>query len=64
MLWNNEEGWGALAAPEVSGEVWAHFADIEMDGYRSLSLGQAVCFRYETPGQDGYPHRAIDIRPR
>ena len=63
VLWNDEEGWGSLASPQVEGEVWAHFSNLMMDGYRSLRVGQSVRFDYATPGQDGYPHRALSIWP-
>jgi hypothetical protein len=58
-LWLGEEGWGAVASPAVEGEVWTLLADIVADGYRELREGEAVTFVYETPGQDGYPHRAV-----
>lgn len=61
VLWNDEEGWGALASDDVEGEVWAHFSNVNGTGYRTLRPGQRVRFTYETPGQDGYPHRAITI---
>jgi len=63
MFWDDEEEWGALASPEVEGEVGAFFGNLKMDGYRSLRVGQPVRFEYETPGQDGYPHRAVSVQP-
>jgi CspA family cold shock protein len=62
--WNDQEGWGVLVSPSVLGKVWAHFSMIEMDGYRTLNPGQEVTFTYETPGQDGYPHRALSVGPQ
>ena len=56
--WSDDEAWGVLVSPDVDGEVWGHFSNIDAVGYRSLKPGQAVRFTYETPGQDGYPHRA------
>ena len=64
VLWSDEEGWGAVASSLVDGEVWTHFSDLDMEGYRTLTPGQPVTFTYETPGQDGYPHRALSVRPR
>jgi CspA family cold shock protein len=61
VMWNDDEGWGTVASPDVSGEVWAHFSTVAGDGYRSLSAGQSVSFTYETPGQDGFPHRAVSV---
>jgi CspA family cold shock protein len=64
--WSDEEGWGAIASPEVEGEIFAFFSEIEGDGYKSLRVGQPVTLTYETPGflQDGYPHRAVSVQPR
>jgi CspA family cold shock protein len=61
--WSDDEGWGVLISPPVSGEVWAHFSHIvdDDDAYRSFSEGDRVRFAYERypPGQDGYFWRAI-----
>jgi CspA family cold shock protein len=61
--WNDDEGWGTVSAPEVSGEILVLFSNIEGTGYRALRAGQNVTFTYETPGQDGYPHQAISVTP-
>lgn len=58
LSWSDDEGWGVLASPVVEGQVWCHFSSVDAPGYRSLKPGVAVTFTYETPGQDGYPHRA------
>ena len=62
--WNDDEGWGVLVSPEVAGEVWASFAHLEAEGYRSLDDGERVTFEYEAVegGQDGYDYRATRIR--
>jgi cold shock CspA family protein len=62
--WNDEEGWGVLESPDVSGEIWAHFGQIEGQGFRTLVEGAAVSFEYEhvPGGQDGYDFRARRIR--
>jgi hypothetical protein len=31
-LWNDDEGWGVLASPQVPGDVWAHFSHIVATG--------------------------------
>ena len=56
-----EEGWGALKAPEIPGGCFVHFSMIHSDGYRQLVAGQHVRFTFDTPGQDGYPFRALDV---
>jgi CspA family cold shock protein len=60
-VWHSDESWGAIGSPDVVGEIWAHFSNIEMSGYHELHEGEHVTLTYETPGQDGYPHRAISI---
>lgn len=64
VVWHDEQGWGVVSSPDVNGEVWTHFSNVAGTGHRSLSPGQAVTFSYETPGQDGYPHRALWVSPR
>jgi CspA family cold shock protein len=64
VIWHDDEGWGALASTGVEGEVRVHFSSIAIEGYKTLRAGQSVSFTYVTPGQDGYPHRAISVRPR
>jgi CspA family cold shock protein len=64
LSWSDDEGWGVLASPDVDGGVWAHFSNIDAVGYRSLKPGEAVQFTFETPGQDGNPHRAVRVRAK
>jgi len=45
-VWHDELGWGGLTAPSVSGDVWAHFSAIDAPGYRYLTEGDAVEFRW------------------
>lgn len=61
--WNDDEGWGVLTSPDVSGSMWAHFSAIDAQGYRSLNDGEQVQLDWEhTPhGQDGYFYRATRI---
>ena len=61
--WYSEEGWGVLVSPEIEGTAFAHFSVVDVQGYRDLEEGQAVTFRYETPGQDGCDHRATYVKP-
>lgn len=60
--WDAERGFGVVTSPEVDGEVWVHFSRLERAGYRNLVADEPVEFTYETPGQDGYPHRAVWVR--
>lgn len=63
VVWHAEEGWGVLRTPDGL-DVWCHFSQLEMEGYRSLEPGQRVSFDYETPGQDGYEGRVLtSVKP-
>ena len=61
--WDEDEGWGVLTSPDVPGELFAHFSQIEGDGYRALRAGERVRFEAEgfPGGQDGYFFRARQI---
>lgn len=61
--WFGEEGWGVIVSAEVEGRVFAHFSAIDGIGYRVLSAGQTVRFRYWPYGHDGCEWMARDIRP-
>jgi CspA family cold shock protein len=60
-----DEGWGVIVAPDVPGDCFVHFSNIETSGYRQLHAGQQVRFTYEDPGfrQDGCRFRALQVWP-
>jgi len=60
-----EEGWGVIVAPDVPGDCFVHFSNIEISGYRELRAGQQVRFTYEDPGflQNGCRFRALQVWP-
>jgi len=63
-VWHEEEGWGVLESPDVPGDVFAHFSEIDAKGYRSLKPGSPVEFEYEDAvpgGQDGCPYVASGV---
>lgn len=64
VAWHGDEGWGVLRSAAVESDVFAHFSDLVMDGYRSLEPGQLVRFECEhfPSGQDGYVYRASNVR--
>ena len=45
-IYYEEEGWGWIS---IDGEddVWVHFSSIQMDGFKSLTKGEAVLFDLE-----------------
>jgi len=64
LRWDDDEGWGVLGSDEFAGTAFAHFSHIRMEGYRTVTAGQAVQFEYMPGrGQDGCDHRALWVRP-
>lgn len=41
---NNAKGFGFITPDEGETEVFAHFATIQMEGYKTLKVGQRVQF--------------------
>ncbi|MEU6340180.1 MULTISPECIES: cold shock domain-containing protein [unclassified Streptomyces] len=64
--WDDEAGWGVLDCAETPGGCFAHYGNIEMAGFRTLSAGQSVVLEWEAPGfrQDGYDYRALRVVPK
>jgi cold shock protein len=60
-LFHADEGWGVIDGPDVPGGCWVHFSAIAVDGYRELTSGQHVSFRYEVASQDGFAYRAVKV---
>jgi cold shock protein len=64
--WSDEEGWGILSADEVPGDIFADFSNIQMDGYKSLKLGEHVEIEVVGPVVlvEGCRYAASVVRPR
>jgi len=60
--WDDEQGWGVLESDTTPGGCWTHWSVLDFDGYRARSCGQKVRLKAESPGQDGFPWRAIRVR--
>ena len=41
---NNAKGYGFILPENGSGDLFAHYTSIEMEGYKTLKAGQAVNF--------------------
>jgi CspA family cold shock protein len=61
--WNADEGWGVLDSAETPGGCWAHFSRAAVSGYAAFAARQDVWLEWESPGQDGYPFRAVRFWP-
>ena len=41
-------GYGFIVCEDLDEEVFVHFSEIQMDGYKSLKEGEIVSFDYDT----------------
>lgn len=41
---NDTKGWGLIASDETDQDVYVHYTAINMDGYKTLKLGQEVLY--------------------
>lgn len=41
---NNVKGFGFITSEVCEGDIFAHFSEIQAEGYRSLKVGQKVQF--------------------
>ncbi len=57
---NDSKGFGFITPDDGSPDVFAHFSEIQGEGFKSLSEGQKV--EFETQQGDKGP-RAANIRP-
>ncbi|BEL06198.1 hypothetical protein Q0Z83_043890 [Actinoplanes sichuanensis] len=61
--WNDDEGWGVIDSPSTPGGCWAHFSHAAVAGAVTFTTGAPVLLEWESPGQDGYPYRAVRFWP-
>ncbi|MDR7277811.1 cold shock domain-containing protein [Catenuloplanes atrovinosus] len=61
--WHADQGWGVLDSAETPGGCWAHFSAAATPGAARLAPGTPVRLDWESPGQDGYPFRAVRFWP-
>ena len=57
---SDQKGFGFITPDDGSSDVFAHFSEIQADGFKTLSEGQKV--EYEVQQGDKGP-RATNIRP-
>ena len=57
---NDTKGWGLLSSDEVDKDVYVHYTQINMDGYKTLKQGQEVTYELSPTGQ-GYQARNVSL---
>lgn len=58
---NNTKGFGFIAFDGCEEDIFAHFSVIEMDGYRSLKIGQKVQFEMEKNDKGAHATKIIPV---
>jgi CspA family cold shock protein len=58
---SQEKGYGFISGEDGSGDVFVHFSAIQMDGYKTLSEGQAVTYDTEPDPRDPAKLRAVNV---
>ncbi|MGD8558669.1 MAG: cold-shock protein [Gammaproteobacteria bacterium] len=57
---NDAKGFGFIAPSDGSADVFVHYSVIQIDGFRSLSEGQAVKFEKEK-GPKGFQATLVQL---
>jgi len=58
--WHVERGWGFIE-PEYGRDVFCHYSQILMEGFRSLAVGAPVEFSIERT--ESGRRQAVNVRP-
>jgi CspA family cold shock protein len=63
-FWLADKGWGVISSDVLppGRDAWAHFSRIEAEGFRELSQGQEVEFRYRAEKKDSFDFVAEWVR--
>lgn len=48
---SSEKGYGFISSKEVENDIYVHFSDIDMKGYKTLEEGELVQFDYDEEHQ-------------
>ncbi|MVU82172.1 cold shock domain-containing protein [Nocardia sp. ET3-3] len=59
-----EQGWGVITSKALpDGEAaWVHFSAIDGTGFRALTAGDRVEFKFRPANQDGYHYVVTRVR--
>ena len=57
---NPEKGYGFISR-EDGDDLFVHFSEIQMDGYKTLDEGESVEFELALPSGSGFPAALTDL---
>lgn len=54
---SSEKGYGFISSDEIENDIFVHFSDIQMKGYKTLEENDIVLFEY-----DAEKKKAVNVR--
>ncbi|MFC1475211.1 cold-shock protein [Candidatus Zixiibacteriota bacterium] len=57
---NDTKGWGFLSSEDTDNDVYVHYTQINMDGYKTLKEGQEVSYEL-TPTEKGFRAQNVSL---
>lgn len=58
---SSEKGYGFISSEKVENDIYVHFSDIQMEGFKTLEENDIVEFDYDEEKQKAYNVRKISI---
>jgi len=57
---NDKKGWGFISCDGLDKEVYVHYTQINMEGYKTLRVGQEVVYDLANTGR-GYQAKNVSL---
>jgi CspA family cold shock protein len=57
---NDKKGWGFISSEDLDKEIYVHYTQINMDGYKTLKAGQEVIYDLTTT-ERGYQAQNVKL---
>lgn len=57
---NDRKGWGFISSDDLDKDVYVHYTEIKMDGYKTLKAGQDVIYELTTTDR-GYQAQNVNL---
>ncbi len=60
---NNQKGYGFLVDSETKDEIFVHYSQIKMDGFKSLHEDDIITYELEASDDGSRRQQAINVKP-
>jgi len=57
---NDRKGWGFISSENLDKDIYVHYTQIDMEGYKTLKPGQEVIYDLETT-ERGYQAQNVKL---